>query len=125
MKITDVTLSTIITDGINLCQKELSLDEIPPSQIIDNESSISHSGKNSFGMFDGNTIWVVSKNRHPIDIVRTLAHELTHWKQKLEGAVMDGSDGSDVENEANAVAGVIMRKFSERYPDYFLESIPR
>jgi hypothetical protein len=37
---------------------------------------------------------------------------------------MDGSDGSDTENQANAVAGIIMRKFGQRYPQYFVDILP-
>jgi hypothetical protein len=48
-----------------------------------------------------------------IDVLRSIAHELVHYKQNLEGrlidAAKDGSDGSPIENEANAVAGVIMK----------------
>ena len=119
MKITDVTLSSIIKDGINMCRNELLLDNMPTIEFIDNKSSIPHGKKNSFGMFDGNTIWVITKNRHPLDIIRTLAHELVHWKQQELNLPMDGNDGSEAENDANAVAGVILRRFGEKYPDYF------
>jgi hypothetical protein len=53
------------------------------------------------------------------DILRTLAHELVHHHQKLNGDELDGEDGSDTENEANARAGVIMRKFGRENPEIF------
>ena len=42
-------------------------------------------------------------NRSMPDILRTLAHELVHLKQRQDGViggVEDGETGSDVENEA-------------------------
>jgi Zn-dependent peptidase ImmA (M78 family) len=59
-----------------------------------------------------------------MDVMRTLAHELVHWKQMMDGDELDGSDGSSTENEANAIAGLIMRKFAKMYPDYFMDSMP-
>ena len=57
--------------------------------------------------------------RHPIDVLRTLAHELIHYKQDSEGRIHDesGATGSDEENEANAGAGIIMRDFDQAYPE--------
>ena len=57
--------------------------------------------------------------RHPIDIIRTLAHELVHYKQDLQGRLDDTSwqTGSPTENEAHEEAGVIMRNFDKMYPD--------
>jgi Zn-dependent peptidase ImmA (M78 family) len=44
-----------------------------------------------------------------------LAHELTHYKQDLEGRIDEnsGEAGSDIENEANATAAVIMRNYGK------------
>ncbi len=53
--------------------------------------------------------------------MRTLAHELVHCKQnQLTGiSYEDGKTGSDVENEANAVAGMIMRVYGRQNPEVF------
>ena len=67
----------------------------------------------SFGYYDPSNGQIVIQcaDRHPIDCLRTLAHELVHLAQNqitpLTGA--DGTTGSDVENEANALAGILMR----------------
>jgi len=122
MKIKEAIENHMIKELLTLCKQELELTELPPIQLIDNESSIRDS---SFGEFDENGIKVVTKDRHPLDVVRTLAHELTHWKQSIEGLELDGSDGSETENQANALAGIIMRKFAKMYPEYFTQSIPK
>lgn len=64
---------------------------------------------------------IVAANRNLADVLRTLAHELVHEKQKLEGRlhVGAGDDGTDIENEANAEAAVIMRKFGKANPIIF------
>lgn len=61
----------------------------------------------------------VVHNRNMADILRTLAHELVHHMQNVNGDELDGEDGSDTENEANATAGTIMRKFGRDNPQIF------
>lgn len=67
---------------------------------------------------------VYVKDRAIIDVCRSIAHELVHHKQNLDGklkdAVADGSDGSSIENEANAVAGVIIRKYGRLHPEIYV-----
>lgn len=60
-------------------------------------------------------------NRHPMDVLRSVAHELVHHKQKEDGRLEEdsGETGSDIENEANAVAGIIMREFGKANPHLF------
>lgn len=68
-------------------------------------------------------IKVYAKDRAVVDICRSIAHELVHHKQFKEGrlldAATDGADGSPIENEANSVAGVIMRKWGKLNPDIY------
>lgn len=123
MKIKEAILEPAISHLIRLCQEGLGIDKLPHIQLID-KPFIQSGEKKSFGEFNGNSIKVVTQGRHPLDVMRTIAHEITHWKQMLDGQEMDGSDGSDTENEANAMAGIIMRKFAEKYPESFLSSIP-
>ena len=121
MKLKDVVLENMVTHLLLLCKRELGLREIPRITLISQDSTVG--GGTSFGIFDG-TIKVVTKDRHPMDVMRTLAHELVHWKQRTENQEMDGNDGSTTENDANAIAGVIMRKFGRIYPEYFVNSLP-
>lgn len=122
MKIKDFVSEHMVTHLLDLCKQELGIREMPPVNLISDQPAVGEG--TSFGEFDGTGIKVITAGRHPMDVMRTLAHEVVHWKQNMQGQEMDGSDGSDVENEANATAGVIMRKFGKMYPEYFLKSMP-
>jgi hypothetical protein len=66
---------------------------------------------------------VYVKNRALVDVMRSIAHELVHHKQNLEGRIKntakDGDDGSQIENEANSIAGIIIRKYGKLNPDVY------
>lgn len=63
---------------------------------------------------------VYAKDRAFIDVCRSIAHELQHHKQNIDGRLQDvakdGADGSEIENEANAVAGVVIRQYGKKFP---------
>jgi Zn-dependent peptidase ImmA (M78 family) len=77
----------------------------------------------TFGQYvpDEKCIYLVVGGRHPVDVLRTLAHELTHHKQDLEDNLPAGAGetGTDQENEANANAGIVMRDFAQDNPEQF------
>ena len=120
MKIKEILLQSMLTHLLQLCKQELNLADFPNITFVDDP--VLGSGT-SFGEFDGD-IRVATKDRHPIDIARTLAHEIIHWKQSTLGLDLDGTTGSTTENDANAIAGVILRKFGKLYPEYFLQILP-
>lgn len=69
------------------------------------------------------TIVIYTKKRSLGDILRSLAHELIHYAQKQHGTLNSipnpGSTGSEIENEANAGAGIILRHFGTMHPQIF------
>ena len=77
----------------------------------------------SFGYFDPNSnkIWVYCGNRNMGDILRTLAHELVHRKQDEDGRINyeSGKTGSEIENEANAKAGILLRDFGKQHKEIY------
>ena len=108
----------IIGEFIKFAKDRLSLNRLPfqIKLIKDNEFATTFK---SYGGYDPNTdeIYVYVSNRSMPDILRTLAHELVHLKQRQDGViggVEDGETGSDVENEANAAAGILLRDFGRR-----------
>lgn len=123
MKLREFVNEHMVTQLLRLCKNELDINKLPQIRLLD-KPYLEGNGKRSFGMFTGDEINVAINGRHPMDVLRTLAHELVHWKQQLNGEIMDGKDGSSTENDANAIAGVIMRKFGQMYPEYFISSLP-
>lgn len=116
MNTRDFLLDTMTKKMIAMCcvELELSPNDLPTIKMVND------TGHSSFGIFDGG-IMVATFNRHPMDVMRTLAHELVHLKQMQCGQTLDGSDGSGTEDAANAIAGTIMRKFGKKYPQFFTE----
>lgn len=74
----------------------------------------------SFGFItEDKKIYISIINRHPMDILRTISHEVIHYKQLLEKGVIKSHAGSPAENQANAKAGEIMRKYGKLHPELF------
>lgn len=122
MKLREFVQDSMITHLLELCKNELELNDLPEIILLDDKPTTG--GGTSFGQFTDKGIEVVTQGRHPMDVMRTVAHELVHWKQRVEGHALDGSDGSETENQANAIAGIIMRRFAKRYPQYFIDVLP-
>ncbi len=103
-----------------IAMKVLNINKLPKIKLV---MQVDDEQQPTFGRFDnGNvTIELGMANRHPIDILRTLAHELVHFKQLLDNRLgpESGETGSPEENQAHEVAGVIMRYFNKSYPEYF------
>jgi hypothetical protein len=68
-----------------------------------------------------NIIHISIINRHPMDILRTVAHECVHYKQHIDKGIHYRSSraGSPTENQANAKAGELMRKYGNLHPELF------
>ena len=102
----------------------LELDRLPEFKF---SLTIDSGNQPSFGMYsvDDKTLHVALKNRHPVDILRTVAHELVHFKQDILDQLTNnsGATGSPEENQAHEIAGVIMRHFNKQNPQ-FLSSSP-
>ena len=107
-----------------LAMKILEIDRLPK---MDFEPEVHSGSQPSFGMYDNEDkiLHVAILNRHPVDILRTVAHELVHYRQDIRNELNDqsGATGSPEENQAHEIAGVIMRHFNKQYPE-FLRSHP-
>ena len=71
------------------------------------------------------TIKIMTKGRRFFDIARSIAHELVHQSQhERDGAEnLDGTTGSKHEDEANTIAGRIIRIYGEKNPEFYNESL--
>lgn len=107
-------------DFLPMAMKEIGLDSLPKIKLV---RRVPDPEQPTFGKYVNNkhVLYVGVENRHIVDVLRTLAHELVHYKQDTENRLNHhaGDTGSDIENEANAKAGVIMRKFNKAHRHYF------
>jgi Zn-dependent peptidase ImmA (M78 family) len=109
----------MFSEFLPIAMHYLKLSDLPK---IVFQKRVKSTGQPTFGMYvnEQKTLYVALVNRHPNDILRTIAHELCHYKQDTEHELHDesGTTGSPEENEANAMAGIVMRHFNKRHPEY-------
>jgi hypothetical protein len=91
MPITDETRE-LAQDLIKFMQSKYGFDRIPRIRFVSNKKN-AHNVLGMTGGYDtnGESITVYVADRHPKDILRSLAHEMLHHVQKCEG-FMDGHD---------------------------------
>jgi hypothetical protein len=121
MKLKDEQIDTI-TEFIKYAAKALGLQNLPSSLTLSYDTKKAKT-RHTFGYFDpsNNKIWLYVKDRNVADILRTLAHELVHRKQAEQGRIEtnSGDTGSEIENEANAQAGVLLRNFGKTHEEIY------
>lgn len=112
----------LLNSFVDYSCKYLNIKEKPSLHYKDDKGE----GQPSFGGYAPHSkqLMVYTKHRHPMDILRTVAHELVHHKQNENGQLgkdiaKESGTGSNIENEANAEAGKIMRYFGKENPFYF------
>jgi hypothetical protein len=112
---------------VEYATKRLKLKETPKINLVGGKQFAEV--KTSLGGFDPVTkeIFVATEGRLTADILRTLAHEMVHRKQDELGLVRnvtkDGADGSPIENQAHAVAGILMREYGRINKQIYNEDI--
>ena len=111
----------IIKNFTNFASAKLGLTK-PPKVVVKRDAAYS-ADNHTFGHYDPDEDKIILQisNRQILDILRTLAHELVHGKQRQNNELKydSGETGSEQENEANAVAGVIMRDFAQANKELF------
>ena len=122
---TRMEFDNILKRFVVFLKRELNLKYDVPVILIDNSDFAKDI--RSFGVISSkNSIHISIINRHPVDILRTIAHEYVHYKQHIEKGIHHKSShaGSPAENLANAKAGELMRKYGSLHPELFdLKSI--
>ncbi len=106
-----------IREFCDWCCEELGIDVPHLRMAPKNDTSAL-----GYTSMDDGSVTIVVGDRHQMDIMRTLAHELIHVRQ-MESYEPDGATGSDDENEANAMAGVLMREWGQNNPDLYTEGV--
>ena len=121
MFLSETDAESIVQDFIQQTAQRLGIKSLPTIHLhTDPEWSADN---HSFGMYqpESHELYVNLHNRHILDILRTTAHELVHCRQnEIEPLDVNAGDtGSEFENEAHAVAGIIMRDYADAHPEIF------
>jgi hypothetical protein len=116
-----------INHFVEYATKRLKLKENPKVTLLTGREY--SDAKTSLGGYNPMTkeIFVVVDGRLTADICRTIAHEMVHRKQDelglVRNEVKDGADGSPIENQAHAVAGILMREYGRVNKQIYNEDI--
>ncbi len=112
----DQNRRNILKDFIAFCKTELNIQTLPKISLINSKDFVEQF--RSYGEYNPQTniVRVVALNRNLADICRSLAHELCHHRQNELDMIYNesGDTGTDIENDANAMAGIIMRDYGKK-----------
>jgi len=114
---TRMQFNAILKRFIVFLKREIHLTYDIPYVLID-DSDFAKTNM-TFGMMNREILYISVVNRHPMDILRTVSHEFIHYKQVMDGKKISSQPGSSAENEANAKAGEIVRKYGKLHPELF------
>jgi hypothetical protein len=111
------TKQNSINHFVEFASKRLNLKETPKVNLMSGNEFKNELA--ALGGYDPSSkeIFVATDGRLTADILRTIAHEMVHRKQEEKGFLKsidkDGSAGSKIENQANAIAGILMREYGK------------
>ncbi len=125
MKLNELTSTKrkirIAKDFVKWACDKLNITETPPIQYSDDKEQVR--SKRTFGTtLPNGEIWVYVGERNTADMLRTLVHELVHFKQFSIGTAhetMSEKERLSVEDEANALAGRMMREYGKHNVDIY------
>lgn len=106
---------------VNWCKKRLGIEK-PVKLFLTNNFDKVKNNRTFGSTFSDGTVWVYVGNRNTADILRTICHELVHCKQFEDGKAHDDMDDDlklDVEDEANALAGRMMRDYGKEHVEIY------
>jgi len=108
----DINRDEVVQDFVDFCKQELGYSMPTNCEVVDNRNDLTTLA--SYNLKD-NSVKVYGKNRAVADILRSIAHELVHHKQLEDGRIdinnLPKDIGGEIEDEANAVAGQLVKKF--------------
>jgi len=104
-----------VTDFVKFVKNELGIKHVPTVVLTDNKKDIKTTANYDYGK-ENKVMKVYCGNRMMVDIMRSIAHELTHHKQWEDGKlkVRPPDIGGPIEDEANAKAGQLIKLFAKK-----------
>ena len=94
----------------------------PPKITFSSDKQMVRDRKTFGSTTSDGTVWLYVGERNLADIARTMVHELIHCRQFELGTAADGMPESTrlkIEDEANAMAGRMMREYGKNHQEIF------
>jgi hypothetical protein len=117
-KLFDTTQNGVVKEFVKFIRKQLPLQK---------DTTVTFLEKRDHSMTTGvrrpnSEIFVLTSKRLLIDVLRTLAHEWVHEYQHQKMGLRDDQPvqdiGGKVENMANALGGIMVKKFEKEFPKH-------
>lgn len=109
-------MDKIIKDFVKFVAAKLRMDEVPKIH-IENDPDFAVTYK-TFGIYypDAAATRIETHGRNIVDILRTIAHELTHHRQMEVGSP---KSRTELEIEATTAAGILVKLYCEQHPELY------
>ncbi len=105
----------IMSKFIKFCKKELKITNDIEIFLMDRKNNL----KITTGGYNptDKCVYTIYEGRQIADVLRTIAHELVHQKQDLQGKIHGNIPdiGGVIEDTANAIAGRIIKMYVKKY----------
>ncbi len=104
-----------LNEFVKFVKKELDLKTVPTISVQNHREGLKTTANYDYTK-ENKIIKVCSKNRALVDVMRSIAHELVHHKQFEQGRleVRPPDIGGEIEDEANAKAGQLIKMFAKK-----------
>lgn len=111
----------MVADFVNFAKEQLGIkDDVKIELTFERTPDLKTT---AYYRLDG-FIKVYVKERSTRDALFSMAHELVHHQQNIQGRLIDieknGADGSEIENEAHAKAGELIRLYGKMHPEIYI-----
>jgi Zn-dependent peptidase ImmA (M78 family) len=100
--------------------KELGIEKAPTIAIQNGRGKLKTTANYDYTK-ENKVIRVNANKRALVDVMRSLAHEMTHHKQYEQGRlkVQPPDIGGEIEDEANAKAGQFIKMYAKKDPTIY------
>jgi len=126
----DSSEKNTIDDFVEFVKKELGIDNEVDVQLQNNKDGIKTTAVYKYQDegdkdFEQSEIRVFALGRALVDVLRSIAHELVHHKQNEDGELKGkhSNVGGPIEDEANAVAGEMIKAYGLDHPEIYPEGV--
>ena len=116
----DDSKKEIITNFVKFVKEELQIERFPSIILQNGKGELKTTASYDYSD-DNKIIRINAKNRAIVDILRSIAHELSHHRQWEQGElkVKPPDIGGVIENTANAKAGIFIKLYGRKDPSIY------